>query len=711
MKRVILAGAILALAAAAARGQSVPQMVNYQGKLTDVDGVPLSTGTYTLEFNIYADAETTESLIWGPLKFDGASNPQVVVIGGHFNVFLGPEDEEGDPIADAFTAPERYLGIRLTSGTEVIDILPRQRLLSSPYAIQAKNANRAEGADLADWATTATKALDAISAQDADEAAHALLADQATHATDADTLAGGKLQGSPEGLLAQGIVKATGGFRFPDETLMTRAAYNGKNVIIVDKGGGGQFTSVTTALLSITDSSAKNPYLVWVAPGRYSEPGFVVPRGVHLMGAGQKSTFITQEPTCNVTPYADSTISNLTVRREAAPLDGAVIFYLADAFEVYIHDVTVDCRTVTHANQIAFGFYGYCGIRLERVTTTECGIDLWFYGTPGCSVSCTDCNFYSLGSNIYLYRAPGTPGTNFTVGLTRCQLQTDASTWLYAEPNITASYVTLSPDCSLPPNTTVNAGSGVTVAQQLGPNSLLVPRGASIQNAFNTITDASATNRWTVHLAPGQHVLASPITCIDYVSLTGAGERSTFLTMKGNVPIDLADSMTIENLTIFYEGISDQEGAVFEISRSNKKVAIRNVRIDAPKPETNPSWRALYLKSPISNSKVRMENVRARNLMCLVVISADTAYNEVDLWHCVAKDMRGVPLFTYGLSGRINARYCALDPESGGNYALARGGTIHVFGGITTTSSHEGTVTAPGGWPSEVDDSDIVYDE
>lgn len=67
------------------------------------------------------------------------------------------------------------------------------------------------------------------------------------------------------------------------------------NVVVVAKSGG-DFTSVASALASITDAAVDNPYLVWVGPGRYSETVQAeVPSHVHLKGAGEAVTTITAE--------------------------------------------------------------------------------------------------------------------------------------------------------------------------------------------------------------------------------------------------------------------------------------------------------------------------------------------------------------------------------------------------------------------------------
>src|ERR1035441_5470007 len=73
-----------------ANPQSVPALVNYQGRLTDQTGNPLSPGAYTLQFNLW-DSPTLGNLIW-----DQQQNV-TLQSGGVFNVLLGSPG--GTPIA------------------------------------------------------------------------------------------------------------------------------------------------------------------------------------------------------------------------------------------------------------------------------------------------------------------------------------------------------------------------------------------------------------------------------------------------------------------------------------------------------------------------------------------------------------------------------------------------------------------------------------
>lgn len=149
MKRVFVAAILLALTVAVAQAQNVtvPQLVNYQGRLTDINGDPLSTANYTMEFNIYP-VKTGGTALWGPLIFDNGTGTghgnRVPVVQGHFNVFLGPVDTTNRPIATAFAQNSvTYLSVKVTTGPwqpSLTELLPRQQILSSPYALQTQNA-------------------------------------------------------------------------------------------------------------------------------------------------------------------------------------------------------------------------------------------------------------------------------------------------------------------------------------------------------------------------------------------------------------------------------------------------------------------------------------------------------------------------------------------------------------------------------------------
>jgi len=114
---------------------SVPSLINYQGMLTDSDGKSIE-GAKKLEFNIF-DSESGGTNIWGPQIFS-----HVPVIKGMFNVILGTTDVNGRPIRNAFNSEHRYLAIKVGDN---MNIMPRQRVLSTPYSLIANVARTVEG--------------------------------------------------------------------------------------------------------------------------------------------------------------------------------------------------------------------------------------------------------------------------------------------------------------------------------------------------------------------------------------------------------------------------------------------------------------------------------------------------------------------------------------------------------------------------------------
>src|SRR5689334_20733420 len=121
----------------ALRAQTVPALINYQGKLSNPDGTPLPTADYQLTFNIF-DAATNGGLVWGPQIFDSQSaqghGPKIPVVQGYFNLMLGPVDVSGASLANAFGGSNRYVEIKVGTNQP---ILPRQQILTAPFAFNS----------------------------------------------------------------------------------------------------------------------------------------------------------------------------------------------------------------------------------------------------------------------------------------------------------------------------------------------------------------------------------------------------------------------------------------------------------------------------------------------------------------------------------------------------------------------------------------------
>jgi hypothetical protein len=136
MKRLIVVSAVLAVLML---GQwiaaEVPQMINYQGVLSDSTGQPLSGGYY-LTFTIYDAPEDPGNILWQEGK-------TVTVSNGLFSVMLGSMTPLTDTV---FSDTGRYLGIRV--GTGEPEISPRTPLVSSPYAFRIQTLDGATGGDI-----------------------------------------------------------------------------------------------------------------------------------------------------------------------------------------------------------------------------------------------------------------------------------------------------------------------------------------------------------------------------------------------------------------------------------------------------------------------------------------------------------------------------------------------------------------------------------
>lgn len=153
---------LLACAPANTRAQTSanpPERIAFQGFLTDGTGVALATNApknYDLIFRIWNDQNITAATnrLW-------TEQQTVTVDKGSFSVLLGegsPYSSEARPtlssIFAAVDASDRYVECTVKgigAGGSDVTILPRLRLLSSPYAFLAKSAGKlvnSTGADL-----------------------------------------------------------------------------------------------------------------------------------------------------------------------------------------------------------------------------------------------------------------------------------------------------------------------------------------------------------------------------------------------------------------------------------------------------------------------------------------------------------------------------------------------------------------------------------
>ena len=137
----LVVGVILILAFSSLAYGGVPQMINYQGKITDPQGALVDT-TIKMVFSIYDDS-TSGNILWADTLGSVAAQK------GIFSVLLG----SGNPIPDSvFDGNVRYLGVKVGADSEMT---PRKAIVSVGYAYKSEHA------DTAQYAYTAPAMADA----------------------------------------------------------------------------------------------------------------------------------------------------------------------------------------------------------------------------------------------------------------------------------------------------------------------------------------------------------------------------------------------------------------------------------------------------------------------------------------------------------------------------------------------------------------------
>ena len=141
MFRKVLVAVLMMCVACGTAVADVPQLLNYQGRLDDAGGNPV-TGTVSLGFGFY-DAKVAGN----PLYYEEQA---VTVTNGVFHVLIGSATLDGVPIA-VFDGPTVYLSVTV-DGEE---LTPRQQIASVGFAFKAADAEHAA------TAADATAAADA----------------------------------------------------------------------------------------------------------------------------------------------------------------------------------------------------------------------------------------------------------------------------------------------------------------------------------------------------------------------------------------------------------------------------------------------------------------------------------------------------------------------------------------------------------------------
>jgi len=139
--------------------QTVPYLINFQGRLTDNSGNVLPDGSYNVKFRLF-DAASSGTNLWEGDRVYGASDHRISVQNGLFNIQFG-DTAAGDPalspgLFNTQTHPSLYLEVELPTPTTATcatngcaswtegAMTPRQPLASATYAF---NSDTLDGLD------------------------------------------------------------------------------------------------------------------------------------------------------------------------------------------------------------------------------------------------------------------------------------------------------------------------------------------------------------------------------------------------------------------------------------------------------------------------------------------------------------------------------------------------------------------------------------
>ncbi|UCC45511.1 MAG: hypothetical protein JSU65_06220, partial [Candidatus Zixiibacteriota bacterium] len=133
LTRVLMLALILLLVTVSIHAD-VPQVMNYQGRLTDSGGNPVADGSYEVVFTIY-DAASGGNSKWTETQSITTSN-------GLFAVLLGTISPINDTV---FNGTTRHLSLEVAGDPELI---PRTALVSVPYAQRVSTVDGASGGNI-----------------------------------------------------------------------------------------------------------------------------------------------------------------------------------------------------------------------------------------------------------------------------------------------------------------------------------------------------------------------------------------------------------------------------------------------------------------------------------------------------------------------------------------------------------------------------------
>jgi hypothetical protein len=356
-----------------------------------------------------------------------------------------------------------------------------------------------------------------------------------------------------------------------------------KRIKVKESGAGtGEFLSIADALASIsTKASETNLYLVDVGPGIFYESELAVPDYVSVKGSSYGSTIIkTETPASFMVKMGKVTeLSFLTIDGGSLASTGVIVHDVGDYSQLYKISVVncgvgIDCKSTTINSYCYLEYVDVSetfvqGLKIESSNNFSCNCDAEnFYLIPSGQTVATgilvhgsmstanirSSGFYGIGNFGESVRV--THGSHLSLASTKISdwdmginvdqegtnpdlvmmsIQFLNNNTHYAVNNTTATgYFTGYSETS---KTIINKSSSFFVTNKDNNIIRVSKRGGdytSIQEAIDSITDASATNKYTVSVGPG--IFVGSVVLKPHVSLRGFG---------GSTVIQSSDSSSV----------------------------------------------------------------------------------------------------------------------------------------------------------------------
>jgi hypothetical protein len=460
-----------------ATAATVPTSIFYQGRITDAAGDPI-TGTYVMTFSLYTQLSGGTAL--------AQDSHSVQVSSGLFRTYMTFP-------AAYYNGQALFVGVQVEGDAEMS---PRHYLRPVPYALSLR-----PGAVVSGEVASAQPALKVVNTG----AGNAVRG--ANDSASAAAVAGVNVGSGPGGYFdsAGDYALYVDGDLFVNGSVWSKSY---RNVIVVAKGDGGDYTSIQSALDNITDAAEDNPYLVRVMPGVYEEQ-VTLKSHVTVQGSGWRLTAISSTAPSG-TVYVSGAINPVLSNLRVINTYGDAIANWAGK-NVSIEGVVVQGNTCGIYNR---GFTTTVEIRNSVINVVGTGSHKrGVYAEDGTSVDISHSLIsVSGGTNVYGVEAYG--GGDVSVNISDSHITADGQDAVYGVRSTYDSQTTIQ-------RTTIRASSSETGAEVYGIYNIT---SGTVLTATNTTVEVSGEGATNID---GVHNESHAVAMLDNCTIRATGDSAT----------------------------------------------------------------------------------------------------------------------------------------------------------------------------------------